>query len=601
MNKKGFTMVELLAVLILLGVVAIIAIPTVNRSIKNSREKARVAQEEIILDAAQSYASENTDLLPKKGITLFKVDDLLAMNYIDSSNSENIAESDYASMCVKVRYNSKYNQYQYQIADCSDNINEDCFSYTIEGSGDEKYAKITEYTWDDVDFCPMDVVIPATLGGYDVKYIAPSAFYREGAEPKLSSVDFSLVTELIGIGTNAFKYNNIKEVDLSMLTKIDYVGSAAFENNMIESVEFSDSITEINGAAFAHNYLTTVTLPDNLENMNGNAFYDNSLTGTLDLSNCTKLTRIGSFKSETESTYYIGAFQENNITEVILPNGLVYLGDGTFEGNQIEQITFPNTLKRIGKYAFSQNAIENKTTFPSTLLYIGSYAFYEAYNNGEPDFTSATSLVYIYEQAFFNSFEIDHLDLSSLSSLKTVHGLAFAYSEINTIDMTGMDSLFWLKAAVFRGCGLTGTIDLSDSLELANIGETEDNGATVVYYGTFEDNNISSVILPETDYGIFDKAFYNNPSLTSVDFGNTLRYIGYKTFYNDNLNNIVIPSAYNSSIGLQAFYKSSTSNPNLTTITNNSAYSYDWYNITGQGSTSTCSFKKGTCGTITIN
>ena len=167
--------------------------------------------------------------------------------------------------------------------------------------------------------------------------------------------------------------------------------------------------------------------------------------------------------------------------------------------------------------------------------------------------------------------------------------------------MTGMENLFWLKESVFRGCGITGTVDLSDSLELANLGNTEDNGETYYYYGTFEDNNISNVILPETNYGIFDRAFYNNPSLTSVDFGNSVRYIGYYAFNKANLTSVSIPSAYNSNIGSGAFYKSSSSNPNLTTITNNTTYSYDWYKITGQGSTDTCSFKAGTCGTITIN
>lgn len=40
MNKKGFTLVEILAVIILLGIIAVIIIPNYNKSIENSKKKA---------------------------------------------------------------------------------------------------------------------------------------------------------------------------------------------------------------------------------------------------------------------------------------------------------------------------------------------------------------------------------------------------------------------------------------------------------------------------------------------------------------------------------------------------------------------------------
>ena len=44
MKKKGFTLVELLAVIIILSLVLVIAVPSVNKYIKQSKEKAYKVQ-----------------------------------------------------------------------------------------------------------------------------------------------------------------------------------------------------------------------------------------------------------------------------------------------------------------------------------------------------------------------------------------------------------------------------------------------------------------------------------------------------------------------------------------------------------------------------
>ena len=41
MNKKGFTLVELLAVIVILSIILVIAVPSVNRYIKQPNENAQ--------------------------------------------------------------------------------------------------------------------------------------------------------------------------------------------------------------------------------------------------------------------------------------------------------------------------------------------------------------------------------------------------------------------------------------------------------------------------------------------------------------------------------------------------------------------------------
>ena len=62
--KKGFTLAELLGVIIILGVIALITFPIVNRNIRESQEQLYATQLEEIELAAEKWAYKNVDLLP---------------------------------------------------------------------------------------------------------------------------------------------------------------------------------------------------------------------------------------------------------------------------------------------------------------------------------------------------------------------------------------------------------------------------------------------------------------------------------------------------------------------------------------------------------
>ena len=58
-NEKGLSLVELLAVIVILGIVAAIAIPAIGNIIENSRTKAAKADVANIVSAANIYFTEN--------------------------------------------------------------------------------------------------------------------------------------------------------------------------------------------------------------------------------------------------------------------------------------------------------------------------------------------------------------------------------------------------------------------------------------------------------------------------------------------------------------------------------------------------------------
>lgn len=62
--KKGFTLVELIATLIVLSIVAIIVVPNIYKNITEVKDRLSETQLETLKSAAKSWASDNIEQLP---------------------------------------------------------------------------------------------------------------------------------------------------------------------------------------------------------------------------------------------------------------------------------------------------------------------------------------------------------------------------------------------------------------------------------------------------------------------------------------------------------------------------------------------------------
>lgn len=69
-NEKGLTLVELLAVIVILGIIAAIAIPSIGGIIDNTRIKASKADAINAIEAAKLYFVENDDKTEVTLVTL---------------------------------------------------------------------------------------------------------------------------------------------------------------------------------------------------------------------------------------------------------------------------------------------------------------------------------------------------------------------------------------------------------------------------------------------------------------------------------------------------------------------------------------------------
>ena len=75
-KRKGFTLAELLAVIVILGIITSITVPIVTDQIDKYKTKVCVTQYDNILNAARSYGADHlTELGKSKTITLRTVED----------------------------------------------------------------------------------------------------------------------------------------------------------------------------------------------------------------------------------------------------------------------------------------------------------------------------------------------------------------------------------------------------------------------------------------------------------------------------------------------------------------------------------------------
>ncbi len=110
--KKGFTLVELLAVIIILGVIALITYPIIDKSIKNSKQQALDRTIDSIEEAAYKYSVEN-DIGYFTEYKTLQLSDLVSKGFL-KENITNPVTNEQMQGCVLYRWDDPNNQYIFE-------------------------------------------------------------------------------------------------------------------------------------------------------------------------------------------------------------------------------------------------------------------------------------------------------------------------------------------------------------------------------------------------------------------------------------------------------------------------------------------------------
>lgn len=147
MEKKGFTLIEIMAVIVVLGLLIAIIVPVVSNLLKDSEDTLSDEQISMIVNASKKYMIEHSELLPEMSDgskTFVYIDDLINSGVIDNDKVIDPKTKEELNGCVVVNYNDSFNQYEYNYSD-SEN---DCLitvTFDPEGGSVEESSKQVRY------------------------------------------------------------------------------------------------------------------------------------------------------------------------------------------------------------------------------------------------------------------------------------------------------------------------------------------------------------------------------------------------------------------------------------------------------------------------
>ena len=351
-KKKGFTLVELLAVIVILAVILVIAVPQIMSVIESARKGSIESTAKLIAEGAEREYT-NRKILGKD--TNIKCSDVSSMNSNDYGTCV-ITFDNAGKATVSITGKGKFEGYT-----CNGNsTNMECVKGEIPGST-ETAAQYFAYS---------DVEGGVAITGYLVGDANVVVKDKDKCVAYIASSSFS---DTIKLNADTLCSGNALDNGASLKNAVQHgaIPSSDYETAGLE-------VTYKNGGG------TDVVIPSMINGKKvvaiaNYAFTDRGVTPT-NISNTKKVSASYLYNDNKASVHKLAQpLTGLGITRVVIPNTVTSIGEHAFYDNRLVELVIPSTVKSIGVSAFTGNKL-TEVTIPSSVTSIGDNAFAENYD-----------------------------------------------------------------------------------------------------------------------------------------------------------------------------------------------------------------------------
>ena len=347
-SKKGFTLVELLGVLVVLGLISVIIVPKVIDSITTSKEAAYQTQVETIENAAKKYGISNDLLYPKEGEKKYiAVKDLIAVGELSDKEIINPKTGNKMNGYVLVEYNSGYQQYEYTYVEEIDENTLGAMGPTYEVKDPTKWTTSKNVT----------IIYPKGNGKYEYEFTFKGIVEIGGHEYNYTEQDWKEKW----ISTPELRKNITFKTNGSLIARVknkdEYIYGSTLEIEKIDNTAPSAALGHDKNTLTTNKINLVATCTDNESGIskylfklgNGN-WIDNGTSNKYTFSNLNDST---SYDFSVECINGVGMTSQstlNSTTSEIGAPTFIVSNPGKWETNKNVTISYPENYTR---YEFS--------------------------------------------------------------------------------------------------------------------------------------------------------------------------------------------------------------------------------------------------------
>lgn len=454
-NKKGFTLVELIAIIIVIGLIIGILTPTAIRLIANSKKNAFREGMRSIVRSVEIYMEENNlRTLPEEG--LFLSDEKLGLDYEDGY--EGVVKYIDGEIVLENIHNGTYcgngnledfTISKYEEGECA--VVKPVFECFVMGTTEVEGDTITGYKYYDKKCDSQNIVIPAEVNGVPVKYIADGAFVEDEYTEYSFYMDFLgplLTAEMSGGLIHTSNNIDSKYLPSKLRNNPSYMAETNSALPIIFTLDLTANVDKLKNKVLTD--FNNLVLPDEVTEM----FTKEQLSFIFELALHSKIP----VKEVYDFKYCVDKYSGDTYEEPI-DYLLTDYDDYQMCIIPITNINFspdvsnkPNSLKPGSLIKPVEYKVKETSSSSGMNQLMQLMDMFEPIIAGgsiqSVDFSQATNLEEIGDYAFINN-EIEVIKFGNSSKIRKIGTSAFALNYIASVDLRKLNYLTDLGSFAF--------------------------------------------------------------------------------------------------------------------------------------------------------